>query len=194
MTRAKNLRNGSSSEQLFALVGVLFQRNLEIAPLPRFLVNKHPMTRPQVLLLPLVAFLIIPTVSALEPLKESTEFAMAQKAGSAIKRSDKNKDGKIQKEEDERLWKRKARHDKKSRWWARPEELKQISDPQVDSPGKKLLNVIFKRTPAVPRLHHPRTTAPRRRWFAAQHVRFLSPGRMVPTHNGASRWRASGSR
>jgi acetyl esterase/lipase len=108
------------------------------------------MTRPQVLLLPLVAFLIIPTVSALEPLKESTEFAMAQKAGSAIKRSDKNKDGKIQKEEDERLWKRKARHDKNRDGGLDLEELKQISDPQVDSPGKKLLNVIFKRTPQGP--------------------------------------------
>ena len=105
------------------------------------------MKRTQSTLLHLFALLMVTNVSALEPLKDSTELAMTISSKRTIEEADKNKDGRIQKEEDERLWRRKARYDKDGDGRLDLEEFKQIPDPQVDSPGKKLLNVIFKRTP-----------------------------------------------
>lgn len=108
------------------------------------------MKRTQSTLLHLFALLMVTNVSALEPLKDSTELAMTISSKRTIEEADKNKDGRIQKEEDERLWRRKARYDKDGDGRLDLEEFKQIPDPQVDSPGKKLLNVIFKRTPQGP--------------------------------------------
>ncbi|MEP4077315.1 prolyl oligopeptidase family serine peptidase [Haloferula sp.] len=90
-------------------------------------------------------------VSALEPLKEASMKQLnEQKAARTLAKSDKNKDGKIQKDEGELFWRRNARHDKNGDGALDLEELKQIGDPQIDSKGRKLLNVIFKRTPQGP--------------------------------------------
>ena len=89
-------------------------------------------------------------VSALEPLKDSSELATTISVKKAIEQVDKNKDGKIQKTEDEQLWKRKARSDKNGDGGLDFDELSQIAVPQVDSSGKKLLNVVFKGTPQGP--------------------------------------------
>lgn len=88
--------------------------------------------------------------SAVEPLKESTEAFAELQARRAIERSDANDDGEIQKSEDERRWRRMARHDKNKDEALDLDELKAMPVVHLDSPGRKLRDVIFKRTEQGP--------------------------------------------
>ncbi|MFC7337908.1 alpha/beta hydrolase fold domain-containing protein [Haloferula chungangensis] len=90
------------------------------------------------------------SVQALEPLKESTDAFAELQARRAIERSDRDGDGKIQKAEDEGRWKRMARYDKNKDEALDLDELKAMPVVHLDSPGKKLRDVIFKRTEQGP--------------------------------------------
>lgn len=98
----------------------------------------------------LTILLMVHHVQALEPLKESTEAFEEAYAKAALKRSDKNDDGKIQKDEDEKRWRRMARYDVNKDEELDLAELRGMPVAYVDSPGKKLLNVVFKQTPQGP--------------------------------------------
>lgn len=87
------------------------------------------------------------TAHALEPLKDSTDAFLEVLAKNTLARSDKNGDGKIQQDEDEKHWARNARYDANKDGALDLKELKQMPVAYVDSPGKQLHNVLFKRTP-----------------------------------------------
>ncbi len=99
---------------------------------------------------PLITVLTVLNTHALEPLKDSTDVLMEVKAKQALKKADTNKDGKIQKDEDEKNWRKNARYDVNKDGALDLGELKQIPGQYIDSPGEKLLNVLFKRTPQGP--------------------------------------------
>ncbi len=95
----------------------------------------------------LLCLLTVAGAHALEPLKDSTESLVEIQAKRLITKFDKNRDGRISKDEDEKRWKRQGRYDKNRDGGLDVEELKAIPESYVDSPGKKLLNVLFKQTP-----------------------------------------------
>lgn len=87
----------------------------------------------------------VSSACALEPLVDSSKDLLEEQVSWKLRRLDENKDGKIQANEDERLWKRSARYDRDKDGGLDAEELKSIPAPVIDSPGKKLLNVLFKK-------------------------------------------------
>jgi len=93
----------------------------------------------------LFGILTVASADALEPLKDSTAPIVEHQVKRLLGKSDKNKDGKIQKEEDEQVWKKYKRHDKNKDGAIEPSELQSVFTQSINSPGKKLLNVIFKR-------------------------------------------------
>jgi len=102
-------------------------------------------------ILPLIlVILTVLNAYALEPLKDSTDVLMDPQAKTTINKVDKNNDGKVQKAEDQTLWTAKGSYDVNQDGALDLEELKCIPGRHVDSPGKKLLNVIFKQTPQSP--------------------------------------------
>jgi len=92
-----------------------------------------------------LGLLSLTMVCALEPLKDSTEDLGEYLAKRIINKSDTNKDAKLQKNEDERAWKKYARLDKNKDEVLDFEELKFFREKPLDSPGKKLLNVCYKK-------------------------------------------------
>ena len=98
----------------------------------------------------LMAVLAALNAHALEPLKDSTDVLMEAQARREIVKADQNGDGKVQKAEGRKLWSAKGSHDVNQDGALDLAELKRIPGRHVDSPGKKLLNVIFKRTPQGP--------------------------------------------
>ena len=82
---------------------------------------------------------------ALEPLVDSSPSLMEQHAQSIINKFDSDKDGKLQEEEATKNWKKYARFDANKDGFIDFEELKHYRDTYIDSPGKKLLNVCFKK-------------------------------------------------
>ena len=95
-------------------------------------------------------FLVLPIlgvmqVSALEPLKDSSAEVMKDKLDQLFKVSDTNQDGKIQKEEDAKLWKKRSRYDVDQDEAFSREELEKIPVNYLDSSGKQIPNVLFKR-------------------------------------------------
>lgn len=87
---------------------------------------------------------------ALEPLKDSTDVYTEVKARNILARSDKNGDGKIEPSENERGWRKMARYDADQDGFLDLDELKKMPVTYIDSPGEKLLNVIFKQSPQGP--------------------------------------------
>ncbi len=84
---------------------------------------------------------------ALEPLESSTTELLEAKSKYILRKGDTNKDGKVQKEENVRLWRSGARFDKNKDEGLDIEEIKIIPEDSIDNPGKKLLNVCYKKTP-----------------------------------------------
>lgn len=82
---------------------------------------------------------------ALEPLVDASESYLQKQVRSQMARLDKDKDGKISKAEEEKFWRRSARYDANKDGGLDAEELLSIPVPSIDSPGEKLLNVVFKR-------------------------------------------------
>ncbi len=87
------------------------------------------------------------SLPALEPLIDSTKIIREPQAKNTLKKSDKNKDGKIDKSEDPKLWRTHARYDKNKDKALDLNELTNSPDVHLDSPGKKVLNVLYKQTP-----------------------------------------------
>ena len=111
-------------------------------------VNSTPKNMPQIS--PLISTVLIGIVSmmpvlALEPLVDSSESFLQKQVRSQMSRLDKDKDGKIGKAEEEKFWRRNARHDTNKDGGLDAEELLSIPIASIDSPGRKLLNVVFKR-------------------------------------------------
>ncbi len=106
----------------------------------------HSMKLPRSLFtLPLAILLPLSSASGIEPLLDATEEYVSAQIDHKMSRFDTNKDGKIQKtEEDERSWKRNARYDTNKDGALDAEELRKIPFPSIDGPGKKLLNVCYK--------------------------------------------------
>lgn len=104
------------------------------------LINKYNL----ILLLLLAS---ISNVLALEPLVDSTKIIREPQVKNILKKSDNNKDGKIDKSEDPKLWRSHARYDKNKDKALDLNELISSPDVHIDSPGKKILNVLYKKTP-----------------------------------------------
>ena len=83
---------------------------------------------------------------ALEPLKESNEAHMEAAIDRFLAKADKNGNGTFEIKEDEKQWKRNGRLDKNGDGALDREELNGLSLKYVDSSGKQLRNVRFKRT------------------------------------------------
>ena len=84
-------------------------------------------------------------VQALEPFVDSSESYLQKQVRSQLARLDKDKDGKIGKGEEEKFWRRNARYDANKDGGLDSDELLGIPVPSIDSPGQKLLNVLFKK-------------------------------------------------
>ena len=108
------------------------------------------MKRVKRIVLPILVMLTVLNAYALEPLKDSTDVLMEPQAKKTINQVDKNNDGKVQKSEDRKLWAANGNYDVNQDGALDLGELKRIPGRHVDSPGKKLLNVIFKQTPQGP--------------------------------------------
>ena len=104
------------------------------------------MTHSSKIITPLLALLLPVSLQALEPLVDSTPSAMAAKARQLIDKADKDGDSKIQKSEDEKVWKKNARFDEDADGSLSLEELAHGLNRHIDSPGKKFLNVLYKKT------------------------------------------------
>jgi acetyl esterase/lipase len=104
------------------------------------------MKRIEWMITPFLGIIAVTSAHPLEPLRDSTHASTERNARRLIAKSDTNRDGKIQKAEDAALLKKHARHDANRDGALDFEELKRIHDAQLDSPGKRLLNVLFKRT------------------------------------------------
>lgn len=94
--------------------------------------------------------LAISTVSsalALEPLIDSSEIYNEQTAKQNLANLDTNKDGLYKEDENPGQWKRKKRLDANADGAIDLNEFKNASLTYVDSPGKQIRNVIFKKTP-----------------------------------------------
>ena len=89
--------------------------------------------------------LTLSNVQALEPLVEKTAEYEDIKARLELANLDTNQDGKVQKEENEKLWKRNKGVDKNNDGGIDLEELKQTLPKAMDTPGKKLMNVPYKK-------------------------------------------------
>lgn len=105
------------------------------------------MKRLKQLLAHTLGILSVTCAHGLEPLTDSTDVLVEVQVKRVINKADKNRDGKIQKEEDPTRWKRSARYDKNKDGALDAQELRRIPETYIDSPGKQLRNVLFKRTP-----------------------------------------------
>ncbi|MDF7800402.1 alpha/beta hydrolase, partial [Pontiellaceae bacterium B1224] len=85
---------------------------------------------------------------ALEPLESSDADHLEAFIDRFLAKVDTNGNGSFEKSEDERQWKRNGKLDKNGDDALDREELKGLSVKYVDSPGKQLRNVRFKRTPS----------------------------------------------
>ncbi|CAA6676251.1 MULTISPECIES: alpha/beta hydrolase [unclassified Lentimonas] len=97
-------------------------------------------------LTPLLALLSVVSVHALEPLKDSSDLYNEIQVQKRLASLDKNQDGLIQADEYGDQWKRNGRHDTNKDGALDIEELRHIPLAYIDSPGKQLRNVLFKRT------------------------------------------------
>lgn len=95
----------------------------------------------------LLGILAVTSAHALEPLKDSADASVERNAKRLIAKSDTDRDGRIQKAENAELLKEYARHDANRDGALDLDELKRVNASQMDNPGKRLLNVLFKRTP-----------------------------------------------
>lgn len=86
----------------------------------------------------------------LEPLKDSTDTYMAKVGNRGFSKLDLDKDGLFKSEENPAQWKKLKRHDKNKDGALDLEEFKSVSLKYVDSPGKQIRNVIFKRVDSRP--------------------------------------------
>lgn len=93
------------------------------------------------------SLLLLGSAMAIEPLQSSTQTLLNQQVKRLLTKFDKNKDGKIQKIEDPKLWKRKAHHDQNNDAGLDAGELKSTLTYSMDNPGGELLNVLYKQTP-----------------------------------------------
>ena len=84
-------------------------------------------------------------IFALELLLDGSEAMLEQQVRSQMSRLDRNKDGRIEKAEDARFWRQNASYDRNKDRVLDLAELKGIPVSQMDSPGKRLLHVLFKR-------------------------------------------------
>ena len=84
---------------------------------------------------------------ALEPLKSSNAENLQDEINRFLARYDKDGNGMFEKAEDEKAWKRNGKLDQNKDGALDREELGGLGLKYIDSPGKKLLNVRFKRTP-----------------------------------------------
>ena len=105
------------------------------------------MNNPSLLLSLSFGILPLSNLCALEPLVDSSETVMEQQAKHIINKLDSDKDGKLQKEEAGRAWKKYSRHDENKDGAIEFDELKNYRDTSINSPGKKILNICFKKTP-----------------------------------------------
>ncbi len=87
---------------------------------------------------------------ALEPLVSSSEIVSKKASHRLLAMYDTNKDGKIQKTEDEVAWQKKKKLDTNNDNALDIEELKQSSIKSMNALGKELLNVKYKDTPSGP--------------------------------------------
>lgn len=89
-------------------------------------------------------------LSAIEPLKDSSQAYEDNTAKKTLANLDTNKDGLFKEDEDPKQWKRKKRADANGDGAIDLSELKKARMMYVDSPGKQIRNVIFKKTPQGP--------------------------------------------
>lgn len=83
---------------------------------------------------------------ALEPLKSSSDAYTLFRAERELSRSDKDKDGRIDAAEYGKSWKRHKRHDINQDGALDLDELIKIPTKYVNSSGKRLVDVLYKRT------------------------------------------------
>ena len=87
------------------------------------------------------------TAVALEPLKDSSKDFIGNQVNRLVSKGDKNKDETLQKSEDAKTWKKYSKFDlDKSSSLTKEELTKAFNAQQIDSPGEKLLNVLYKKT------------------------------------------------
>ncbi|MGJ8654827.1 MAG: prolyl oligopeptidase family serine peptidase [Akkermansiaceae bacterium] len=82
--------------------------------------------------------------NALEPLTDGTAGYVDRQAKRLLNKLDTNKDGKVQKVDNEKLWKRYGRYDKDKDGVLNHEEAMNSLSKAMDTPGKELMNVCYK--------------------------------------------------
>lgn len=87
-----------------------------------------------------------PFCLAIEPLEDSSDLYNEIKSKQILASLDQNKDGLIQESEDAKQWKRNSRYDINKDGALDISELKSIPKSYIDSPGKQIRNVLFKRS------------------------------------------------
>ena len=97
-------------------------------------------------LTPVLGLLSALSAYALEPLKDSSDIYNEIQVQKRLASLDKNQDGLIQSDEYGDQWKRNGRHDTNKDGALDIEELRSMPPAYIDSPGKQLRNVLFKRT------------------------------------------------
>jgi len=98
----------------------------------------------------ILPLLLVTYSYGLEPLIDSSEAYEEQSAKRTLAKLDTNKDGLFKEDEDPKQWKRKKRSDANGDGALDLAELKKAEMMYVDSPGKQIRNVIFKKTPQGP--------------------------------------------
>ncbi len=92
-----------------------------------------------------IAALLLGTSSALEPLKDSSAIYNQHIASFTLNKLDQNKDGVFKKNENPQQWEKRKKADKNNDEALDLSELVNSYPSYIDSPGKKILNVIFKK-------------------------------------------------
>lgn len=82
--------------------------------------------------------------SALEPLVGAPSEYLEAQGRRMLNKLDTNKDGKVQKVDDEKLWKRFGRYDRNKDGVLDLEEAMNSKSKAMDTPGKELMNVCYK--------------------------------------------------
>ncbi|WPJ96305.1 alpha/beta hydrolase [Coraliomargarita algicola] len=94
-----------------------------------------------------ISCLLVATGYALEPLKDSSEHYEGRIAQRMFSKLDTNRDGVFTADEDPAQWKKNQKLDANADGAITLEELKANSLKYIDSPGRQIRNVLFKRTP-----------------------------------------------